>query len=963
MKPFSALRCRPILASILIALPMLCAVLPAHGKGRAEWKTQFMELGEQVKQAELAGDLDTAEKLARDRLNIAFDGPSRAQAVASAGLGNVLRSKGLFAESEIMLRKALVLNEAADVPAGYTFQLRAMINLASAIESQGRLAESNALYRKALALQLQSQPNHVDAIHARTQLAENLIELHQFSEAAALLQQAIAVKPDFSNKDAGDQRSTPYWETMRKAQALNTMGLLAFHQQQWAEALNYLQQAQTQFSAILPPQQLSLLKNSYAQSKVYFKMNKPAEALAILQPLHTQAMAALGVNHPFNAKVEMMLAQCLPNTATSEKNQLFSHAMQVFERVHARDQLVDVSKFWAAYLKETGQPEQALQVSLKGLDAADEVFSGSKGLSDSTREDLATQYTPLYKNTLALLLQLHTAKPTAGYDQQALAVASRTQSRLFTEMLRQADVSNLQGDKDFNALKGNLLARQTELARLQELQNEQIASVNRNDESDASLSADPIVAERMKAYRDKLTREIGQAAQNLQGSEDAMWAKYPRFMELTRPRPVDLAFLQKKVLKADETLVSFSLLDQKLVAFVISQKHFQMVQSPIGRVELYRLIQQIRQPEEDPKSDLSGLKKLDPNTLFTLYEAIFKPLEAALEPARKVLVVGDGPLFTLPLEMLVTQWGPEDKARFNAVRADKPDTLQEYATLHFLGDERDFSYLPSLSSLVSLRLYSKPAVQYQTELISFANPDFKADPTQAATREALGRAQRSLRGSTSLTIPSLPETEGEAREISGILGGKNSLYLGDDAQEHTAKTIDLSKSRYVHFATHGLMGDETSLVSKELGRPTESVSQPALLMSLGGNLQGEDGLLTMGEVLSSLNLNAQLAVLSACNTATGNGDSEHAGEGFAGLTRSFMYAGAKGLLVSHWSVESQSTQDLMTGVFKQIKLGNNSLTALTLARKQLRAKPLVLGLRGVSQAHPYFWAPFVFVGD
>lgn len=963
MKLQSYFHVRFLMVGVALALSVQCNLSSAKGNGRAAWKAQFMELGEQSKQAELAGDLDTAEKLARDRLNIAGDGPARAQAVASAGLGNVLRSKGLFAESEIMFRKALTLNEASDEPAGYTFQLRATINLASAIESQGRLAESNALFRKALALQLSSQPNHVDAIHARTLLANNLIALHQYSEAEVLLKQAIAVKPDFNNKEAGDQRSTPYWETMRKAQALNALGLLAFQQKKWTQALGYLQQAQSQFSAILPPQQINVLKNSYAQSKVYFKMDKPEMALAILRPLQGQTVAALGVNHPFNAKVELLLAQGLPDSEKAEKNRLFDHAMQVFERVQARDQVVDVSKFWSSYLQQTGQNEKALQVSLKGLDAADEVFSNSQGLSDSTREDIAQQFTPLYKNTLALLLQLHTAQPKAGYDRQALAVASRTQSRLFTEMLKRADVSNLQGDPTFNALKSKLQTQQKELASLQELQNEQIASAGRSNDTEASLSNDPIVAERMKAYRDKLVREIAEASRNLQTTEDSMWTRYPRFMELTKPRPVDLDLLQGKVLRPDETLVSYSLLNQKLVAFVIGQHTFKMIQSPVGKAALYALIQQVRQPEEDPKSDLSGLHKLDPSVLFKLYEAVFKPIEPELGNGRKVLVVGDGPLFTLPLEMLVTQWGADDQNRFNAVRTDKPDTLQEYATLHYLGDTRDFAYLPSLSSLVSLRLYSKPPVQYQTELVSFANPDFKADPTQASTREALGRAQRSLRGSSGLTIPPLPETEGEAREISGILGGKSELYLGDNAQEHTVKTIDLSHSRYVHFATHGLMGDETSMVSKELGARADSVAQPALLMSLGGNLQGEDGLLTMGEVLSSLNLNAQLAVLSACNTAAGNSDSDHAGEGFAGLTRAFMYAGAKGLLVSHWSVESQSTQDLMTSVFKQIKQGNDRLTALTNARAQLRAKPLVLGLRGVSQAHPYFWAPFVFVGD
>jgi hypothetical protein len=83
------------------------------------------------------------------------------------------------------------------------------------------------------------------------------------------------------------------------------------------------------------------------------------------------------------------------------------------------------------------------------------------------------------------------------------------------------------------------------------------------------------------------------------------------------------------------------------------------------------------------------------------------------------------------------------------------------------------------------------------------------------------------------------------------------------------------------------------------------------------------------------------------------------GEGFAGLTRSFMYAGARSLVVSHWPVSSQATVELMTAFFQELAAGRSKPEALALARRRLRS----LTQDGVQLAHPYFWAPFVLVGE
>jgi CHAT domain-containing protein len=262
--------------------------------------------------------------------------------------------------------------------------------------------------------------------------------------------------------------------------------------------------------------------------------------------------------------------------------------------------------------------------------------------------------------------------------------------------------------------------------------------------------------------------------------------------------------------------------------------------------------------------------------------------------------------------------------------------------------------------------------------VAFADPIFNADATRAMprdTQQALAQLHVPFAktGSGAPNIPRLAETAEEAKEIARALGGTTRLYVGDQAQESTVKgASDLRSARFVLFATHGFLGGE--YVASDL--PVEesdarrlaasakggSQAQPSLALTLVGDLKGEDGLLTMKEVIEDLELNADLVALSACNTA-GESAQANNGEGFAGLTRAFMYAGAKALLVSHWSVDSLSTQQLMTSTFRNIKAGKPALTAVNDAQGELLKGRYNRGQYHFSRAHPFFWAAFVYVGD
>ena len=208
--------------------------------------------------------------------------------------------------------------------------------------------------------------------------------------------------------------------------------------------------------------------------------------------------------------------------------------------------------------------------------------------------------------------------------------------------------------------------------------------------------------------------------------------------------------------------------------------------------------------------------------------------------------------------------------------------------------------------------------------------------------------------------PPLPETTDELCKIARALEVANSeVYLGSRATESQLKKLNaegsLSKARILHFATHGLVASETARVSDSLAEPALILTPPEAATEL------DDGLLTASEV-TLLTLDADWVVLSACNTASGS--EEGSSETFSGLARAFFHAGARALLVSHWYVDSKAAVKITTGVFAELK------RASAIGRGEALRRAMIAAMSDNSRpkswmpaAHPAVWAPFVLVGE
>lgn len=433
--------------------------------------------------------------------------------------------------------------------------------------------------------------------------------------------------------------------------------------------------------------------------------------------------------------------------------------------------------------------------------------------------------------------------------------------------------------------------------------------------------------------------------------------RMPNYAELMAPKTLTIADAQK-LLRADEALISlFSTQDKTLVWSMkaTGRPSFHVVNLP--STALTETVARLRKSLDPSEVDINKLPSFDYDTAHDLYKKLLAPVESGWKGARELVIISHGALAELPLSVLVT-------APFKPVKSSALP-FSEHAEAPWLIKQAALSYLPSLTALASLRAATtQPASK---SFIGFGDPLFKdaqAQKSAAASLTSRGivrrnstapgvlqnAAQMQRRSSNLELLEPLPDTSDEVKEIAKILRAEETkdVHLGQRASEQLVKSTDLSQYRVVMFATHGLVPGELP----DLPQPALALSNPNMTN------EKEDGLLTLAEILD-LKLKADWVVLSACNTASADGQ---ASEAVSGLGRAFFYAGAKALLVSHWPVETVSAKLTTTELFKR-QSADSKLSRAQAMRDASLSVMKQSAKQGFSYAHPMFWAPFVVVGD
>jgi CHAT domain-containing protein/Tfp pilus assembly protein PilF len=280
-----------------------------------------------------------------------------------------------------------------------------------------------------------------------------------------------------------------------------------------------------------------------------------------------------------------------------------------------------------------------------------------------------------------------------------------------------------------------------------------------------------------------------------------------------------------------------------------------------------------------------------------LYDVLIGEVEPALAGVTRLIVVPDAVLWRLPFQALQSPRGT------------------------FLIEERSLSYAPSLSAVAALRERKARRTAGDPYLLALGDPALPA----------------------SSAVPRLPEAAREVRELGRLYGAARSTVLVDaGATEHALRSSANSAS-VLHIATHGVMDDQNPMYSH------------LTLASPGHADAASDGRLEAWELLD-MQLTADLAVLSACETANGR---LGGGEGIIGLSWAMFAAGASTAVVSQWEVDSASTTALMIGFHEQL-LGKGKATLTP--SEALRASATAL-MKDPRYRHPFYWAGFIVIGS
>ncbi len=308
-----------------------------------------------------------------------------------------------------------------------------------------------------------------------------------------------------------------------------------------------------------------------------------------------------------------------------------------------------------------------------------------------------------------------------------------------------------------------------------------------------------------------------------------------------------------------------------------------------------------------------------------LYSLLIKPIKNKLLNKRVVYIVPDGVLNYLPFEALISE---------ETTSTNNPD----FSKLHYLINDYEFCYNYSAGLMINNSRNKK-----LNSFVGFAPvfPDNKNDKKKINDffNSNITDANRTFTREDK-TFSSLPESEKEVKEIKKLFdaaGYQGRVLTFESANEENLKSDSISKYSCLHLATHGFINDERPKLSG--------------LLLADDSLSGEDGILYSEEIFT-LDLDAGLVVLSACESGLGK---IKKGEGILGLTRGFLYAGAKNVVVSLWQVADESTSDLMINFYKSL-LNNNTISA------SLREAKIRL-IKNKKHSYPLEWAPFVLIGS
>ncbi len=628
-----------------------------------------------------------------------------------------------------------------------------------------------------------------------------------------------------------------------------------------------------------------------------------------------------GVSYSLNNLAEINVKQKQYSQALTYYKQALNLDIKINNKMNISRDLNNIGKAYLSWKKYN----LAAKNFIKAIELIESIREDI-GSDTETKAAFLAQYIDIYKY---LIMTLYYSKDY----QKAFQYSEQSKSRSFLEELSKSQVYR---GFPFND-------QDKDLVQKLELISQQIVAVEHK------LTKERRNPKAKAATLNQLIQESKTLRNQYQKLEEQLLKKYPKLIKLFKPKILTLK-QAKKMIPADTVVLEYNIWEKgDSQVFILTNSKLKVVK--LAKKSYASMIVEYRKYLSDPNAqDRRQIAK-------SLYRFLIQPAQNYIK-GKKLLIIPDASLNYLPFETLQNKQG------------------------QYLIENHEINYIQSMSVLKNIQQSKDPGAEYpffalggaiyekENRINKKEQEDLKSylallETEEQAPAESIDQKSQiamTLRKSDKITraanenmdvamlaigfgrFKNLPGTLKEVQTLEKLFyKNKNTdhVFIDKTATEETIKSLSqqgkLKKYQYIHFSTHGFLSVEYPNLSSVV--LTQDYDKK------------EDGYLRMGEIVG-LQLNAKLVVLSACETGLGK---EVKGEGLVGLTRAFMFAGTKNIIVSLWSVADDSTSAFMIDFYKYLKKGHS-------IKRSLRKVKLDF-IKKQRWSHPYFWSPFVHYGS
>lgn len=790
----------------------------------------------------------------------------------------------------------------------------AALNLAISVSNESRFAEADAYFRAADALvadansaSLKALALNYRSLHARNQ--------RKFAEAIDLANQAIGLRnataEPFMTKVGLDTAGEPVIgrgvsDALNSATQLRGGGQLTSDER---ESLRDVQALQVIGTSQMALRQTGPARGSLQRAHDILTRPRGAETLAAAAPW-------------LYARIEADMAAVDRSVGANAEAAVRLGAATDFYDARYPDSLAS-----AGLLMELARTKQALgdeNGAITDYDRALRIFQSKRG-SLGASADFVSAYFDILQGRID-------ADPQGNPTEAAHFFASA--ETLVSESAAAATVQLAERLSTSDAASADLSRTRSATLRLIEQTTVEIRQ-----------------AQQVGAYSGPTRADLDGRLADLQKQDAELEAKIleanPRYAAALG-ETVKLADLQSK-LGVDEAYLKIMMFPKHGFGILITKDQVRPYRIDLDRAQVADMAKRLRQPF-DRVRETQRVGVFDVALARDIYKAIIGPIEHRLGGVKRLIYEPDPSLIGVPLGALVIDDASVATLQTNLAAARRGRTVLSYQGVNWLETRLETSV--SISARAFIKSRAMTPSQGSKAFAGFANPVI----TQGSNAFASVRAPTILLGANGgsdfcaglraqlFALPALPETSDEVRQVAAAIGAPDSLVEGagftDDQIKADGAQGRLKDYRVLYFATHGLLPQANGCLPS------------SIVTSQGG--PGSDSLLDTNEI-PDLTLDADLVVLSACDTGAGaTGGVNAGGSAVGGLVSAFNSAGARNVLVSNWEVDTTATETFMSTMFKSGASSQGE--ALAQARRAIMTS-------SPTYSHPYYWAAFSVFGD